>query len=40
MAIYELDGLAPQLAPGAWVADNAEVVGDVALGENASDRYG
>ena len=21
MALYELDGVAPQLAPGAWVAD-------------------
>jgi carbonic anhydrase/acetyltransferase-like protein (isoleucine patch superfamily) len=27
MAIYELDGMAPQLAEGAWVADSAEVIG-------------
>lgn len=40
MAIYELDGHAPQLAEGAWVADNAEVMGRVALGENASIWYG
>ena len=40
MAIYELDGHAPQLAEGAWVADNAEVMGRVALGENASVWYG
>ncbi|HYE41212.1 MAG TPA: gamma carbonic anhydrase family protein [Ramlibacter sp.] len=40
MAIYELDGKAPQLAPGAWVADNAEVMGQVELGENASVWYG
>ena len=35
MAIYELDGKAPQLGAGAWVADSAEVIGDVVLGENA-----
>jgi carbonic anhydrase/acetyltransferase-like protein (isoleucine patch superfamily) len=40
MAIYELDGMAPQLAAGAWVADNAEVMGQVELGENASVWYG
>lgn len=40
MAIYELDGHAPQLADGAWVADNAEVMGRVVLGENASVWYG
>ena len=36
MAIYELEGKAPQLAEGAWVADSAEVIGDVVMGENAS----
>ena len=36
MAIYELDGKAPQLGAGAWVAPSAEVIGDVVLGENAS----
>lgn len=36
MAIYELDGKRPQLAPGAWVAESAEVIGTVLLGENAS----
>jgi carbonic anhydrase/acetyltransferase-like protein (isoleucine patch superfamily) len=40
MAIYEIDGMAPQLAQGAWVADNAEVMGQVELGENASVWYG
>jgi carbonic anhydrase/acetyltransferase-like protein (isoleucine patch superfamily) len=40
MAIYELDGKAPQLGQGAWVADNAEVIGDVEMGENASVWYG
>ena len=36
MAIYELDGKAPKLGAGAWVADSAEVIGDVTLGDNAS----
>ena len=36
MAIYELDGNAPQLAEGAWVAESAEVIGRVALYQNAS----
>jgi carbonic anhydrase/acetyltransferase-like protein (isoleucine patch superfamily) len=40
MALYELDGMAPQLAAGAWVADNAEVMGQVELAENASVWYG
>ena len=40
MAVYELDGLVPQLGKGAWVADNAEVIGQVSLGENASVWYG
>jgi carbonic anhydrase/acetyltransferase-like protein (isoleucine patch superfamily) len=40
MAIYELDGIAPKLAPGAWVADSAEVIGQVEMAENASVWYG
>ena len=40
MAIYELDGLAPQLGQGAWVADSAQVIGEVQLGDNASVWYG
>lgn len=40
MAIYELDGKAPQLATGAWVAESAEVMGDVRLGEGASVWFG
>lgn len=40
MALYELDGKAPKLAQGAWVADNAEVIGQVELAENASVWYG
>ncbi len=40
MALYELDGKAPQLAAGAWVADSAQVIGNVILGENASVWFG
>src|SRR5262245_15250606 len=40
MAIYELDGIAPKLGPGAWVADSAQVMGMVELGENASVWFG
>ncbi|MBC7604515.1 MAG: gamma carbonic anhydrase family protein [Ramlibacter sp.] len=40
MALYELDGVAPQLGAGAWVADSAEVIGNVTLGENASVWFG
>jgi len=40
MALYELDGAAPQLGTGAWVADSAQVMGNVVLGENASIWFG
>jgi len=40
MALYELDGKAPHLAAGAWVADSAQVIGDVVLGQNASVWFG
>lgn len=40
MAIYELEAQAPQVAPGAWVADSAQVMGDVVLGEDASVWFG
>jgi len=40
MALYELDGVAPQLGTGAWVADSAEVIGNVRLGDNASIWFG
>ena len=36
MAIYELDGTTPQISESAWVADSAEVMGDVVLGDDAS----
>lgn len=40
MALYELDGLAPQVAPTAWVAENAQVMGEVRIGEGASVWFG
>jgi carbonic anhydrase/acetyltransferase-like protein (isoleucine patch superfamily) len=40
MALYELDGVAPQLGKGAWVADSAQVMGNVVLAENASVWFG
>ena len=40
MALYELDGVAPQLAPGAWVAENAQVIGNVKMGEDSSVWFG
>ena len=40
MAIYELDGMSPQIAESAWVADSAEVMGDVVLGDDASIWFG
>ena len=36
MAIYQLDDLIPSIPASAWVADNAQVIGDVTLGENCS----
>ena len=40
MAIYELDGTAPQLAASAWVAENAQVMGSVTLAEDSSVWFG
>ncbi len=40
MALYELDGMAPQVAASAWVADSAQVMGNVSVGEDASVWFG
>lgn len=40
MALYELDGIKPQIAVGVWIADSAQVMGDVVLGENANIWFG
>ena len=36
MAIYELEGKRPQCASGVWIAESAQVMGDIHLGDNAS----
>src|SRR6187431_3321987 len=36
MAIYQLDELLPDIAGSAWVADSAQVIGQVTLEDDAS----
>lgn len=40
MAIYELDGVAPRVADSAWVAESAEVMGNVELAADVSIWFG
>lgn len=40
MAKYELDGVAPQVDASAWVADSAQVIGDVHLAASSSVWFG
>jgi carbonic anhydrase/acetyltransferase-like protein (isoleucine patch superfamily) len=40
MPLYALDDLAPTLAPGAWAAPSADLIGDVRLGARASVWFG
>jgi carbonic anhydrase/acetyltransferase-like protein (isoleucine patch superfamily) len=40
MAIFELDGAAPRMADSAWVADSAQVMGNVVLAEDTSVWFG
>ena len=40
MAIYELDNVAPRMADSAWVADSAQVMGNVELAEDTSIWFG
>ena len=40
MAVYGLEGVAPQIAESAWIADSAQVMGDVQLGADASVWFG
>ena len=40
MALYELDGAVPQVAATAWIADSAQVIGNVVLAEGASVWFG
>ena len=36
MAVYQLDALTPDMADSAWVADNAQVIGDVHMATDSS----
>jgi carbonic anhydrase/acetyltransferase-like protein (isoleucine patch superfamily) len=40
MALYAIDGIAPQVDDSAWVADSAQVIGRVELAEDASIWFG
>lgn len=40
MAIYELDGAAPRIADSAWVAESAQVIGDVELADEVGIWFG
>jgi carbonic anhydrase/acetyltransferase-like protein (isoleucine patch superfamily) len=40
MAMYELDGKRPTLGHNTWVADSADVMGNVYLGDGASVWFG
>jgi carbonic anhydrase/acetyltransferase-like protein (isoleucine patch superfamily) len=40
MALYALDGVAPRLGKGAWIADSAQVMGNVELAEDVSVWFG
>jgi carbonic anhydrase/acetyltransferase-like protein (isoleucine patch superfamily) len=40
MAIYQLDDTVPRIAASAWVADSAQVIGNVELDEEASVWFG
>jgi len=40
MTIYQLNGITPNIAASAWVADSAEVMGQVTIGQDASVWFG
>ncbi len=40
MALYQLDSHLPRIADSAWVADSAQVIGNVELADNASVWFG
>jgi len=40
MAVYEVDGVCPTVPESAWVADSAQVMGDVVLGEEVGIWFG
>ncbi len=40
MAIYQLDHIAPRMAESTWVADSAQVIGNVELADDCSIWFG
>lgn len=40
MAVYELEGVQPEVASSAWIADSAQVIGKVHIGADASVWFG
>ncbi len=40
MALYALDGVVPRVAAGAWIADSAQVMGNVELADDVSIWFG
>lgn len=40
MSLYTLDGIAPEIAPTAWVAPDASLIGKIRLGNDASVWFG
>jgi phenylacetic acid degradation protein len=38
--IYEIEGKAPRIGAGTWVAPSAEIIGDVEIGENCYIGFG
>lgn len=40
MAVYQLGDAVPSIAAGAWVADSAQVIGDVVLADQSSVWFG
>ena len=40
MAVYELDGVSPTLGANTWIAESADVMGNVTMADNASVWFG
>lgn len=40
MGVYSLDGITPRVAASAWIADSAQVIGDVELAEDVGIWFG
>jgi carbonic anhydrase/acetyltransferase-like protein (isoleucine patch superfamily) len=40
MALYQLDDISPRIAESAWVADSAQVIGNVVVAEGSSVWFG